>query len=177
MTSVVRTRLARTGPSNLQWDAFNTAEVNTLPNQRFLTAESFDVRRSDRYLLGSLTSTLGVSGGNGNVVAEVYPENWTQTADTFIARRPLYDASPNPISGQPNPTDFQSAALRGASSHDIACNDAGQCLAVWEKEYCRTIQLNSIRVERKGSENNGIEPLVYFVADPNDTTQPMGATN
>ena len=176
--SVVRTRLAPTGPSNLQWDAFNTAQVNTLSDQRFLTADPFDVRRADRYLFGTLTSTLGVSGGDGVIEAKVYPENWTQTTDTSIARRPVNDASPDyedhDFTKPALPPDYQSAALRGASSHDIACNDAGQCLGVWEKEYCTTIQLDSIRVELKGAENNGIEPLVYFIADRNDTNPTNG---
>ncbi|MCL4862491.1 MAG: cadherin-like domain-containing protein [Caldilineaceae bacterium] len=155
ITSAVRARLMETGDplgaATLAWDPLVPQPLGAASQVvRFSAAAAPLVDRQDHYLVSGLLSDSASRGGNGAIQTNAIPGGQSGLLDT----------------GNSNKN-----ALRGATTPEIACNDAGNCLVVWDqRELCSTITINYIRVVKAGSDHGtaGIEPHIYFVADGND---------
>ncbi|MEZ4615833.1 MAG: LamG-like jellyroll fold domain-containing protein [Caldilineaceae bacterium] len=88
--------------------------------------------RTDEYMVSALTVDPSSAQGQGDIWNYAIPSGTGGTIedDTYAGIN-----------------DF--ASLRGPSAPDIACNDEGSCLVVWDEvDNCNTVTFNSIRVIR-----------------------------
>ena len=147
----VRTQLEGSGPGPWQWTE---------------TAETWNL--------------AGLAGGGGRqespryvTVAPSLPDRqdaYAMIADarvTHIVPEERMAAAQSTVAGQ---AAKRLETFRGnenllRNGGDVACNDRGNCLYVWEREVqCRNITINSLTVEIAGSDGNGsggIEPVVF----------------
>ncbi|MCB0074986.1 MAG: hypothetical protein KDE20_26190, partial [Caldilineaceae bacterium] len=150
----VRARLADTGPVPLSWDALIPQPLGSVsqPARRSAAAPARPDRQ-DSHLISGLLSDSATRGGNGAIQTNAIPGGQSTLLEN----------------GNNNTT-----ALRGATAPDIACNDFGVCMVVWdEHEPCNTHTIHYLKVDASG-ESGGIEPVIYWVSDYNDTNPADG---
>lgn len=112
-TSNVRARLAPSGPSNFGWDPVVTQSLGSLAQPvRFMDAAPFLRDRQDSYLLGTMASSSANAGGTGQVLSTLLPAG---TSNVWA----------------PNATGLATSTMAD-SAPDVACNNAGRCLMVWD---------------------------------------------
>ncbi len=150
ITSSVRARLMDTGPSTLGWEPIVSQPVGAAtPLMRYGAAAAPPTDRQDSFLLAALLSESADRGGNGAIQTNAIPGGQAGTLDN----------------GADN-----TAALRGATAPDIACNLGGNCMVVWDQhERCNTLTINYLSVIAAADQSGGIEPVIYWIADYNDT--------
>ncbi|MEZ4869224.1 MAG: RICIN domain-containing protein [Caldilineaceae bacterium] len=109
VVSTVRARLASTQTATLQWDAFtpNPLGATSQPG-RFLMPMVAQPDRQDTYLVGAMTSTSTNFGGDGQILVNAVP------------------------GGQANEMVTGAKAM-GITTPDLACNNRGRCLVVWNQ--------------------------------------------
>ncbi|MCL4863014.1 MAG: hypothetical protein KJZ93_26625, partial [Caldilineaceae bacterium] len=110
LSSNVRTRLAPTGPATLTWEPVTFQSLGSTPQTpRFMAPTASTIDRQDSYLLATQTSNNLNRGGAGSVLANVIPGGALTTL--FSSSAPSNSMGAEPL--------------------DVACNQAGLCLAVW----------------------------------------------
>ena len=101
------------------------------------------------FILSSLSSNrenFGIPqiGGNGEVTTYAIPGGSSRAIEADVG---------------------DTSAKRGANAPSLACNAAGQCMAVWDEvDQCNTLTINSIRVDvvQPGEPGNGSEPIINW---------------
>jgi hypothetical protein len=145
LNSTARTRLASSDGPAWAFDPVNVEAplggFTTPPRKVGLAPYRLD--RTDSYLLAALTADSANYGGRGDI--------WQYRLPTGEAGILENDGS--------NVT-----ALHGTAAPNVACNQQGACLAVWEEyDNCNQMTVNWLKVVSGGSDpSGGIEPNIYF---------------
>jgi hypothetical protein len=147
ISSSVRARLAPTGSSNLTWDPFVFNSLGNKPQRYALTALAASAPdRQDTYLAATVsTSDVITRDGNGAVVLDAIPSGQQTT---------LYSSG---TTGFP----FFSTSQMGNNEPDIACNNAGRCLTVWDQHQIALFvgHVDGVRGSLRGSNGEAITTI------------------
>jgi VCBS repeat-containing protein len=149
ISSSVRARLDDTGVATLGWDPISLQPLGSADTPvQGATADAPYPDRQDSFLVGANLSPTGARGEIGSVQLNAIP------------------------SGQSRKLLTDTVALltrRGDSAPDMACNANGVCMVVWEQhQECNILTLASFTVNAESDQSGGVEPAIYYVADPND---------
>jgi len=175
LTSTATTRLPDTGAPAWTWSTLANNQVGTF-------AAPFELRdtalaansgsRQDSYLFTgqSVNNTPPPPDALGHRPGDLFAYG-LQTGAT----RQL-DQDTDALNTAFTPAEANGAFLRGKTNPSVACNNAGQCMVVWEHlDYCNTMTINSMTVVNEGTDGiAGAEPLIYLVRDPNDNDPTNG---
>lgn len=110
LNSTVRARLAPTGPATLQWEPVSFQSLGD-PGRPFtwLRVAGSSAERQDFYQTVTVASSSSTRSGDGAVLATTIPSGQSSTLFTSNASEKMGDTPP-----------------------DVACNNAGICVAVWD---------------------------------------------
>jgi hypothetical protein len=147
ISSSVRVRLAPVGSSNLTWDPFVFNSLGNKPQRYALTALAASAPdRQDTYLAATVsTSDVITRDGNGAVVLDAIPSGQQTT---------LYSSG---TTGFP----FFNTSQMGNNEPDIACNNAGRCLTVWDQHQIALFvgNVDGVRGSLRGSNGEAITTI------------------
>ena len=175
VTSTATTRLPNTGGPAWLWSTLANNQVGTFAapmelRDTALAANSGSRQDSFLFTGQSVNNTPPPSDALGHRPGDLfaYP---LQSATT----RQL-DQDTDALNTTFTPSEANGAFLRGKTNPSVACNNAGQCMVVWEHlDYCNTMTINSMTVVNEGTDGiAGAEPLIYLVRDPNDNDPTNG---
>lgn len=110
LTSNVRARLTATGPAVRTWDTLapQTLLPTSTQTNRFTVAAPRLPSQQDSFLFARMNSSLATRGGTGDVRTNIIP---TGQANTLVTSGPAMGDNPP----------------------DIACNNFGTCMVVWDQ--------------------------------------------
>ncbi len=151
LSSKVRARL-EPEPDQPVWKFIANDQVvnpDTTTQGRALDVTWSRPDRSDGYLLSTLTSNSGQTGGRGDI--RIYP-------------------LPNGAASNVDSDNNNNWYLRGEAAPTSVCNDNGRCMVVWDQQNnCATVRLDWLQVIDEGDDHDtsGIEPYVLYLEDNN----------
>lgn len=155
ITSSVRVRLAPSGPSNLTWDPFVFNSLGNKPQLYAMTALAASAPdRQDTYLAATVSTSSTNRDGNGAIVANAIPGG-QQT--TLLA---------SGLTGG----FFPSINQIGNNPPDVACNNAGRCLTMWDYHQLASFvgDVDLVRGSFQGPNGqvtSSVNPIINF-GDP-----------
>ncbi|MFN8489011.1 MAG: LamG-like jellyroll fold domain-containing protein [Caldilineaceae bacterium] len=153
VVSTVRSRLASTQTATLQWDPFIPNPLGaTTQTRRFMTPIVAQPDRQDTYLVASLTSDNTSRGGNGQILANAIP------------------------SGQATGLITGTGSM-GNTRPDIACNNSGRCLTVWDQQKNNTPHLFGAIVGVDGKRIGNVLEFSSATYSTSPTFQPVVASD
>jgi hypothetical protein len=177
LSSSVTTRLPNTGAADWTWETFTNEQLPSVSLPESFRTTALAAARPDRQDSYRFAATEirhppsppsdGQNHNYGDLLSYAIPSGDLRQLDVDV------DA----LNTAYTPAEIDGAFLRGKTSPDVACNDAGVCLVVWEHfDYCNTMTINSLTVLSQGNDHgtSGIEPLIYLVRDPNDADPTNG---
>ncbi|MFN8440654.1 MAG: LamG-like jellyroll fold domain-containing protein [Caldilineaceae bacterium] len=168
LTSTVNTRLPNTGPSNWTWNALTNEQIGSTSSYPLrdsaIVASRGDLQDNYLFAMQSVTTTTYTDTFGflpGDLFAYQSPSGVSQQLDQDVDD--LHSTN-----GIFRPAEVNGAFLRGKSNPSMACNNAGQCMVVWDElDYCNTMTINSVKVLSTGDEPS-VEPLIFLARDPKD---------
>ena len=156
VNNTVRTQLEGSGLGAWTWQPTNggswsfTGQHN---QPRFTVAAPTTLDRPDQYLMTTKAMPPYIDyGSQGDIKTQHIPSGHTEAVDVDTGSLGL-------------------TYLYAPSTPDIACNEDGVCMVVWDRiDNCSTATINSIEVLKEGTDGgSGIEPVIYLVRDFSDT--------
>ncbi len=176
VTNTVRTQLAGSGlgPWQLGPTTGGSWSFNGVQNYpQFTAAAPTSLDRPDQYLMTTKAMPTSNFVAQGDIKVQgttSAPPNLGLDEDTSTRVVPAYN-----VGTKADPdirTELQETKyLYGPNAPDVACNETGNCMVVWDHiDNCSTATINSIEVLKEGTDGStGIEPVIYLVRDFNDT--------
>ncbi|MBW7883682.1 MAG: LamG domain-containing protein, partial [Caldilineaceae bacterium] len=173
VNNTVRTQLAGSGLGPWQWNptAGGTWSFSGAQNQPAFTAATpttFD--RPDRYLM-TTKALIANYGAPGDIRTQYIPSAVIRELDVDTFNRTI------PWTPTTTATLLETSYLYAPNAPDVACNDSGNCMVVWDHiDNCSTATINWIKILNEGNDgsSSGIEPVIYLVRDFNDNNPTDG---
>ena len=169
LTSTATTRLPSSGAS-WTWGTLTNDQLPPISAPFIMRDSAVTVSRPDRgdsYLFSG--QSVNTSAVNNDVPGHFPGDLFAYTVPGGVTRQLDQDTDDlQSRFGQFTPLEANGAFLRGKTNPSVACNNAGQCMVVWEHlVYCHSVTINGINVVSTGDEPL-VEPLVFLARDPND---------
>jgi hypothetical protein len=169
LSSAVTTRLPNSSAAGWGWETFTNEQLPSVSSPESFRTTALAATRPDRqdsYRFAAAKIRNGaVSDGlghnRGDMLSYALPSGDTRQLDVDV----------DDLNTSFTPAEIDGAYLRGKTPPDVACNDSGACMTVWEHfDYCNTMSIDLLLVLSAGNDggSSGMEPLIYLVRDPND---------